>query len=103
MFSKKKVATAVAALGLLFGGASATSMASPAPAAAPKAAPVYQIVSRLNNMCLTVRADNTMHGGLGVVRTLELSDIDRIKFVATLARIYQNHSDALPDIALMIL
>ncbi|MFD1046718.1 hypothetical protein ACFQ1S_14720 [Kibdelosporangium lantanae] len=34
---------------------------------------------------------------------MELSDIDRIKFVATLARIYQNHSDALPDIALMIL
>ncbi|GAB3890096.1 hypothetical protein GCM10029964_061040 [Kibdelosporangium lantanae] len=69
----------------------------------PTPPPGYRLVQEQELAFLWTQAAGSALLSLGVVRTLELSDIDRIKFVATLARIYQNHSDALPDIALMIL
>jgi hypothetical protein len=65
--------------------------------------PGYRLVQDQELAFLWVQAAGSALLSLGVVRTLALSDVDRIKFVATLARIYQNHGDVLPDIALMIL
>ena len=71
----------------------------------PTSPPGYRLVQEQEQELafLWIQAAGSALLSLGLVTTLELSDTDRIKFVATLGRIYQNHGDILPDMAVMIL
>jgi len=63
----------------------------------------FRLVQEQELAFLWVQAAGSALVSLGLVQTLALSDDDRIKFVTTLGRIFQNHAEVLPDEAVMIL